>query len=127
MIREEFIAERDEQNRVRSLNHNQQPVSLGATTPQQLAQAYAKAVADIYGIADAELLNLSLHAEKSLVEEGASFRLLQEKSVPGSAVVSFVQTYFGLPVRYAGLDVIMMTQPLRVLSSSATFHREISV
>src|SRR5262245_32348231 len=127
MIRDEFIVERNDQNRVRLINHNQKPVSLHAATPQQLAQVYVKEVADVYEIDDAQLSNLSLRPEKSLVDEKASFRLLQEKSTPGSAVVSFVQTYFGLPVRYAGIDVVMMTEPLRVLSSSATFHRDIVV
>jgi hypothetical protein len=124
---DEFLVERNEQNRVRLINHNQSPVSLDAATPQQLAQAYVKQVADLYEIDAAELSDVTLQPEATLIDEKASFRLLQEKSTPGSAVVSFVQTYFGLPVRYAGIDVVMMTQPLRVLSSSATFHHNIAV
>ena len=86
MIRDEFIVERNDQNRVRLINHNQKPVALDAATPQQLAQAYIKEVADIYEINDAQLSHLSLRPERSLVDEKSSFRLLQEKSTPGSAV-----------------------------------------
>lgn len=123
----ELNVRKDEQNRVRLINHNQSPVSLEATTPQQLAQAYINHVASIYEIDETQLSNLSLHLEKDMINETSSFRFLEEKTMPGSAVVSFVQTYFGLPVRYAGIDVVMQTLPLRVLSSSTTFYHDIKV
>ena len=127
MSPEEFPVERDNRNRVRLINHNQAPLHLDGATPQQLAHTYVRKVAEIYGINPAQLAELSLAPEKELIDDKASFRLLEEKRAPGSVVVSFVQTYFGLPVRYAGIDVVMMTEPLRVLSSSATFHPDISV
>lgn len=127
MIQNEFNLGRNDQGRVRLINHNQSPVSLDGTTPQQVAQAYVREVADIYEIDSAQLSDLSVHPEKGIIDERASFRLLEEKGTPGSAVVSFVQTYFGLPVRQAGIDVVMMTQPIRVLSSSATFYHDITV
>ena len=124
---DEAALTRDARGRVRLMNHNQSPVSLEAATPQQLAQKYLHEVAEIFGIPKGELGELSASPERKLTNERGSFRLFEEKAHSGTAVVSFVQTYFGLPVRYAGVDVVMSTQPLRVLSSSATFYDDLRV
>ncbi|HEY4323532.1 MAG TPA: hypothetical protein VGN20_06085 [Mucilaginibacter sp.] len=118
---------RDDRQRIRLINHNHEPLALEAATPQQLAQAYIKHVANIYEINAAMLSNLPLQLESEMTDETASFRFLEEKAMPGSTVISFVQTYFGLPVRYAGIDIVMLSKPLRVLSSSTTFYYDIKV
>lgn len=124
---ENIHLERDDGDRVRLINHNQMPVATEARTPLQAAQKYLHDVADIYGIPKAQLDEIFLPPEQMPIEAKASFRLSEDKRTQGSAVVSIVQTYFGLPVRFAGLDVVMTTDPLRVLSSSASFHDKIKV
>ncbi|MBC9032305.1 hypothetical protein IAG41_07870 [Sphingomonas sp. JC676] len=124
---EDFQLENDDHGRVRLINHNQMPISMESASPLQAAQKYLHDVAGIYGIDAAQLTELFLAPERMPIDAKVSFRLLEDKRVSGSAVVSIVQTYFGLPVRYAGLDVVMATDPLRILSSSATFHPAIEV
>ena len=124
---ENFHLERDSDDRVRLINHNQMPIDMEGRTPLQAAQKYLHDVADIYGIAKAQLDEIFLPPERTPIDAKASFRFFEDKRTPGSAVVSIVQTYFGLPVRFAGLDVVMTTDPQRILSSSASFHPRIKV
>ena len=119
---------RDEQERVRAINHNQAPVTLDAATPRELGQAYLREVADIYQINTDQMGNLDAELQGDVdLEEQASFRWDQEKEAAGNTAVSYMQTYFNLPVRQAGLDVVMQNNPLRVLNSSASFYPEIAV
>jgi hypothetical protein len=119
---------RDEKERVRAINHNQAPVTLAAATPRELAQAYLREVADVYDINTDQMGTLDLELRGDLdLDETASFRLEQEKQAADNTVVSYTQTYFSLPVRQAGIDVVMQNNPLRVLSSSASFYHAIEV
>ena len=71
---------RDEQGRVRSINHNQAPVTLAAATPRELAQAYVREAADVYDFKTDQLGSLDAELRENLNwQEGASFRLVQEK------------------------------------------------
>jgi len=119
---------RDEKERVRAINHNQAPVTLAAATPKELAQAYLREVADVYDINTDQMGTLDLKLRGDLdLDETASFRLELEKQAADNTVVSYTQTYFSLPVRQAGIDVVMQNNPLRVLSSSASFYHDIQV
>jgi hypothetical protein len=121
-----FVA--DERDRVRAINHNQAPFRSNADTPRELAEAYLREAAEIYEI-DTTLmgaLDARLSGDLNL-DERASFRLEQEKQTAGNTVVSYTQTYFSLPVRQAGIDVVMQNEPMRVLNSSASFYHDIEV
>lgn len=124
---EKMQGTRDEHNKVRRLNHNQQPVILKAETPQQLAKSYLEEVAKVYEIPLEQLSKVSLKLDDKITNEGASFRFRIEKKIMDTVVVSYIQTYFGLEVWESAFNIIMQKNPLRVLSSSSTAHHDIKV
>ncbi len=58
-------------------------------------------------------------------QEGAALRIADEKSVMETTLISYQQTYLGLPVWEAGVAVVLQDKPPRVTSSSSTIHTEI--
>src|SRR4030042_4812133 len=126
-LNEHIQVNRDENKKVRILNHNQKPISLKAETPQQLARLYLEEAAKIYDIPSEQLLNLPLHLKNEITDEKSSFRFNSEKGIRNTAVVSYVQTYFGLKVWEAAFNIVIQANPLRVLSSSSTAYHNMEV
>jgi zinc metalloprotease ZmpB len=118
---------RDENQKVRILNHNQDPVYIEAESPREVAVKYISEIADIYEINAEQLKKLESHVETRPIDEKASFRLDIERKTTDTAVVSFVQTYFGLRVWEAALNVVVQENPSRVLSSNSTAYHQIDV
>ncbi len=127
-IQDNLNLSRDENQRVRIINHNQEPVSIrGAETPERLAEAYFNEVAKIYDIDDLELKSVNLKPTRNLVDEKAAFRIDIERINMGSVIIAYSQTYFGLPVWEAAFNIVIQENPLQVLSSSSTAYHDIEV
>ncbi|ASZ13221.1 hypothetical protein [Chitinophaga sp. MD30] len=120
---------KDDRRRVRVLNHLHHPVSfkVRSETPQLLAQAYIMEIAGLYEIRPAQLYGLPFSASNRLVVEQASFRFEREEIKDNNVIITYAQTYFGVPVWAAGLEVNMHTNPLQVISSSSTAYANLSV
>lgn len=120
---------KDDRRRVRVLNHLHHPVSfkVRSETPQLLAQAYIMEIAGLYEIRPAQLHGLPFAASNRLVVEQASFRFEREEIKDNNVVITYAQTYFGVPVWAARLEVTMQTNPLQVISSSSTAYANLSV
>lgn len=122
--------ERDAQGVIRHLRHLQEPyvsTGLAAPTPRAMAMDYVRDAATIYGIDHSLLSDLGKQVGKELIEEGSQLRFAEEKSLMGTTVVSYVQTYFGLPIWEAGVSVTLQDKPLRVTSSQSTVHFDVQV
>jgi Fungalysin/Thermolysin Propeptide Motif len=60
-------------------------------------------------------------------EEGVRLRRSQEKSVAGTRVVEYQETYFGLPVWHAALRVVLAGDPPQIVGSSSSLQEDIQV
>lgn len=146
---------RDDDGNVRQLEHIQQPVvaiaagragfaedveaaagapTVAAATPQALAEQYLRTVAPIYGLDDAILPGLAggpnaFSADGAVIPPAADgkLELAGEKNVMGTTVVSYQQTYQGLPVWEAGVSVTIQEAPLRVTASQSSVHSAVGV
>jgi hypothetical protein len=126
-LNENIQVTRDEYKKVRILNHNQKPVTLIAETPRQLARSYFEETADIYEIPLNQLSKVTLQLDNKFSDEKTSFRFRTEKKIMDTVVVSYVQTYFGLEVWESAFNIVMQSDPLRVLSSSSSANHDIEV
>ena len=126
-LNEHHIVWKDKQNHVRALNHNDEPVKLKPGTALQVAQQYMAEVADTYELKKGELNDLGLMAEKTPVNETSSFRQEIHKKDMDTSTVTYRQTYFGLPVWDAAVNIIMHEEEGKVLSSSTTAFHDIQV
>lgn len=122
---------RDKKGVIRHLRHLQEPYrpaeDLITPKPQKLAADYVHDVASIYEIDDELLVDINKPVEKEPIEEGARLRLVKEKKMLETTVVSYVQTHFGLPIWEAGVSVTLHSNPLRITSSTSSIHHDIKV
>ena len=121
---------RDDEGNVRLLRHPADPYTteragLAAPSPRELADSYVEEVREVYGIQAEEAADLAGAIRAEPVEEGARLKAAEEKTMLDTTVVSYQQTYLGLPVWQAALDVRMYGEPLKVASSSSTLHHDI--
>jgi len=145
-LTENVHIDRDEQGQVQHLEHFQQPFVaadaeglaaltadatasvVSAATPQALAEQYLQQVAPVYGINENML---SGHGEAALTAEGAGagskLELTEEKEMMGTTIISYQQTYDGLPVWEAGVSVTIQPEPMRVTASQSSVHQEVSL
>jgi zinc metalloprotease ZmpB len=123
--------ERDGQGVVRHLAHLQAPYTLpaglAAPSPQALAGQYLRDVAQLYGIDQGCLKDLSRQMGSSLTQEGTLLQFAEQKSVMETTVVAYAQTHFGLPIWGAGVSVLMNAHPPRVTSSLSTFEHDVQI
>jgi hypothetical protein len=80
-----------------------------------------------YGFGADWLSTLDELLEGKLRDEGSRLRLREEKSLRGSHVVAYGQTYLGLPVWEAGVSIRMQANPLQVVSSQSTAHLKVDL
>src|SRR5439155_13637431 len=91
-------------------------------------QEYLQAVAPVYGI---EGMVPSAGGEALTGGDtppgDSQLELSEEKEVMGTTPVSYQQTYRGLPVWEAGVNVTIQPQPMRVTASQSSVHQDVSV
>lgn len=114
------------------LRHNQEPFTkemAGPTviSPASLAKSYLKRVQTDYNFDPDMLLTLDEHFDGVLRKEKSRLRYVEKKSVKDTKIVSYVQTFIGLPVWKAGVNVRMQADPLQVVSSQSTVHLNIDL
>ena len=113
---------RDRADIVRLLRHLQAPYSATpAPTPRALAAAYFRDVAQIYNIDAPLLATLGERVGWELKDESTRLRLVEEKTIQQTTVVSYQQTHLGVPVWDARLTVRIHRDPLRVRVRRARF------
>lgn len=125
---------RDEEGRVRRIRHVRTPYGGDAAarqTPQKLADHYLREAAELLDFGRSVLASPSESPQdpprEILPDEDSRLRLRDEKRSGESRVLSYAQTYLGLPVWRAGVTVVMQSSPLRVTSSNNTFHYGLQV
>jgi hypothetical protein len=118
--------EYDEQGVARHLEHISQPYYSPDKDLHGVAADYVAAVSDEYGLVRPMLEDVNAAVGDELAEdEGPALRLAEEKFVMETTVISYQQTYLGLPVWEAGVAVVLQDNPPRVTSSSSTVHTDI--
>lgn len=122
--------ERDEEGHVRVLQHRAEPFTagaarLGAPSARELADEYVRQVADLYDITPDEIADLQRTALAEPAEEGPRLTFSEEKAALDMTVVSYAQTFLGLPVWQAALEVRLYGEPLRVASSDSVLHYDL--
>jgi hypothetical protein len=119
--------DRDDQGRVRSVLHFEQPYRPEGRTPQLAADEYLRRFSGLLGISESELRRLWHSLQGEPTDDGPDFRLWAEKTQFDTTTVTFSQACLGLPVWEAGLAVTMKTNPLRIVSAQSTAHSDVSV
>ena len=114
------------------LRHNQEPFTkemaeLTVISPTSLAKSYIKRVQTDYNFDPEMLLTLDEHLDGGLRKEENRLRYAGKKAVKDTQVVSYAQTFLGLPVWRAGVNVRMHADPLQVVSSQSTVHLNIDL
>lgn len=114
------------------LRHNQEPftkemANLTVISPTSLAKSYIKRVRTDYDFDPDMLVTLDEHLDGKLRKEGSRLRYVEKKAVKDTQVVSYAQTFLGLPVWRAGFNVRMHADPLQVVSSQSTVHLNIDL
>ena len=118
--------EYDEQGVARHIEHIAQPYFSPDKDLRGVAADYVAAVAKEHRLTKPRLADVEASAGDELAEgEGAALHFAEEKSVMETTLVSYQQTYLGLPVWEAGVAVVLQDKPPRVTSSSSTIHTEI--
>ncbi len=126
---------RDDNGRARIVRHTRAPftsadmsgtVSFSAEpSPRELADEYVREVAGIFDLGGDEVSDLSGVVADEPTDEGPRLKFSEEKTVLETTVVSYGQTWLGLPVWQAVLDVRMFEGPLRVAGSTSTLDEGI--
>lgn len=111
---------RDGSGVVRDVLHLEGPYRASAPTAQLAAQEYLRQFHELFAIAPGELRSLSLAPAERPEPLDAEYRFLTEKTQFDTTVVTFSQTYLGLPVWEGGISVQMRQNPLRVVSAQST-------
>jgi len=111
---------------VQHLQHPQEPylAGPGVGSEAELATIYLRDVAEVYGIDRAMLPDIG---EEPSEGPGPFLVLAEQKQTMGTAIVSFAETYTGLPIWEAGFTVAIQANPLRVTASWSTVHREVDL
>ena len=119
---------KDEHGFARLLNHNQEPVPVRTERPLEMARQYLTDVAKLYNL-EPEWIKNCINPLKSNFNpsERVSLYLNEIKEVKGGSVVSFSQTYSGIPIWSAGLTLVVRDNPGRILSSTNTLYFKMEV
>ncbi|MCR6850376.1 hypothetical protein [Bacillus sp. IBL03825] len=122
----------DEDGIVRNLQHHQEPYMANALqeiiSPEELVEQYLESVKNIYKIEQNMLSDMQTKLNNDeLKQEGSKLKFLEKKTIGDTTVISYTQTYLGIPVRGAGITITIQNQPLRVINSKSTLHYEMAV
>jgi hypothetical protein len=111
----------DENGVVRHVLHTDERWLPSQENPRRAAIEYLRSQAGLFEIAESSLDRL--HEAVTYGdprEEGASYRLSEEKRQFDSVTVGFAQTYLNLPVWRTGLTVTVKGEPSRIVESTNT-------
>ena len=101
------------------------PAGAVSPTPQSLAGAYMQDVAELYTLDAQWLSTLPETLGHALKTEGSQLRFRESKTLLNTTIVTYQQTYLGLPVWGAHLDVRVHDAPMRVTSSTSFVHHDV--
>jgi hypothetical protein len=119
---------RDDSGTARHVLHLQEPympAGAVALTPRSLAGAYVQDVAGLYDLDPTWLSTLQEAVGHAVKREGSQVRFRESKKLLNTTVVTYQQTYLGLPVWGAHLDVRTHDAPMRVTSSTSFAHHDV--
>lgn len=117
----------DQAGVVRQLQHLQQPFTADqaalvqdVASPRALADAYVRKVAPLFRLGNEAVETLARAPERAelAADQGTQLKFVREKQLGGATVVSYVQTYRGIPVWQGGVAVTVLDRPLRVTSAT---------
>jgi len=148
-LSDQVQVERDPAGTVQQLEHLQQPyvaasaaeafgLTAGALTaeaesPRALAESYLSEVAALYGI-DAAMLPGGVLTDEATgivaaaeAPGGAKLEIAQEKELMGTTTIAYQQFFAGLPVWEAGVNVTVLSSPMRVTASQSSVHQDLAM
>lgn len=122
---------RDERGNVRRISHARSPYAppgFVPASPTSLANWYLQTFGSHYGV-DPVWLSGQPPAKDDVYGQTARNRLevVDVKSLRDTTVVSYAQSYAGLPVFLAGLGVRMRSDLSGVIGSQCTLHRDVEI
>lgn len=94
-------------------------------TPQDAAQEFLKAQADLLKVPQGAMRSLGVRAAIAPTAEDQALRFESETHLMDSAVVSYHQTMFGLPIYQAGVAVTVRVPDNSVQAATSTLHYDI--
>jgi zinc metalloprotease ZmpB len=108
---------RDDDERVRQINHSDEYWDASEFAPKQGADAYVKEMSRLLNIREGELA----HLQQSVSywdprEQGVEYRLSEERPMFDSTTIGYMQTALNVPIWGAGLTVTMKHGPNRVVA-----------
>ncbi|MCG8598443.1 MAG: hypothetical protein MI785_29300 [Kiloniellales bacterium] len=109
---------------VRGINHFESYKRSDQITARLAAIDYVQQVADVLDIPRSQLARA--HQKVDYLEpreEGAEYRLSEEKTFFDSTTTGLVQTYLNLPVWLSGITVTVKQNPSRIVSAANTSQR----
>jgi hypothetical protein len=119
---------RDQDNRLRSINHSQEYWESEEGSPLAAAIEYLRAMGSEFEVPGGELDNLAVRATHlDPRPQGVEYRLAEERQSFDSTTFGFDQTVLNTPVWSAGLNVTVKQGPNRVVHSSNSAHAGIEV
>ncbi|MDT0482022.1 hypothetical protein [Streptomyces doebereineriae] len=122
--------QRDRGGRLRHLEHVQEPYRASTAvelSPGVAANEYLREVAPLYEVPSEWIAGLG--STDGQVGAPGEVRLSweHESSVMETSVVSYQQSYEGLPIWEAGLSITAHDSPARVTSSTSSLHYDIKI
>lgn len=111
----------DDNERVRQINHLEEPWESSQESPLMAAIDYLQQVAGVLETSYAELQNP--HQKVSFVEpmeQEVEYRLGEQKQLFDSTTIIFNQTYLNVPVWRAGITLTLKHNPNRVVMATDT-------
>jgi zinc metalloprotease ZmpB len=106
----------DDSGNVRHIRHSQELPISDDNIPVEAASAYLRDMAGVLGLDGGRLGNLHVPAQDEAPEDrDVDYRLEDEKTLFDATTVSFVQTFFDVPVFRRGISVKVKQGPNRVV------------
>lgn len=124
------FATKDGKGAVRHLEHIREPFlspRVAEPTAAQLADEYLGEVAQLYQLQPEALGTLDAQLEGGPTADELQLHREQVKDVAGSVVVSYSESYRGLPVWGVDLSVHIAKSPMRVTSSTSTLPEAVAL
>ena len=124
------FVKKDPEGKITLLDHFEDPyfsAAFGEPSAEQLADEYVAAIAADLGMQTGLSDKFAAPVDGDPTGGGPGLHRQKVKEVDGSVVVSYAQSYCGLPIWRAGIAVHLATEPLRVTSASSTVHSDVTL
>ena len=124
--------ERRSDGTIKMLRHNQDPFTkedagLTIASSVTLAESYLRKIQPDYNFDPEMLLTLNEQLDGKLRLEQSRLRYVEKKTVKNTHVVSYAQTFLGLPVWKAGISMRMYADSPKIISSQSSIHLKIDL